>query len=250
MGLDPNLIEESEQPAEGAPAWMATFSDLATNMLTFFVLLLSFANMDAKQFREALGSVRDALGVNSSEPGRYEARSTTIVEIGEAGGKTMLKESSAMRRIRDAVARRGIDGSVEVSSEEKGVVLRVRDYVLFDTASDRVRDEGIPVLEGIADVVNGFDGPVAIEGHTDNRPISSAKFPSNWELSAFRATAVLRHLVSHGVARDRLAIAGYADTIPIGDNSSEEGRARNRRVEFVFPYEGLKKPPAKDKKTP
>ena len=244
--MNPDVIEESEEVEEGSPAWMATYSDLATLLLTFFVLLLSFASMDAQQFREALGSVRDAFGVTFSDPGRFEARSATIVEMGEASGRTMLNESAALRAIRDAVARRGLDKQVDVSAEERGIVLRVRDQVLFDVGSDDVREEGIPVLEKVADLANEFSGRISIEGHTDDRPIHSLRFPSNWELSAFRATAVLRHLVDHGVPRNRLAIAGYADTSPLEANDTEEGRAQNRRVEFIFAYDGLSQNSAKE----
>lgn len=238
--MNPDVIEESEEQEEGgSPAWMATYSDLATLLLTFFVLLLSFANMDAQQFREALGSVREAFGVTYVDPGHFAARSTTIVELGDSNGKTVLKESSALRAVKDAVARRGLAGEVEVSAEERGIVLRVRDQILFDVGSDVVREEGIPVLEKVADLALDFQGRIAIEGHTDNRPISTLRFPSNWELSAFRATAVLGHLVSHGVPRERLGIAGYADTVPLAPNDTVEGRASNRRVEFIFAYDDV-----------
>ncbi len=248
MAMNPDVIEESEQDeGSGAPAWMATYSDLATLLLTFFVLLLSFANMDAKQFREALGSVREAFGVSQTNPGRFEARSNTIVEMGDHGGRSVLRENSAIRAVRNAVERRGLSNDVEVSDEERGIVLRVRDRVLFDVGSDEVRKEGVPVLEKVADLIAELEGGIAIEGHTDDQPITSKKFPSNWELSAFRATAVLRHLVSHGIPQNRLGIAGYADTMPVASNDTQAGRAKNRRVEFIFSYEAVgKKSKAKD----
>ncbi len=240
MGLNPDVLEESEEGDEGgAPAWMATFSDLSTLLLTFFVLLLSFANMDANQFRDALGSVRDAFGVTHIDPGRFEARATTIVEVGNAGGRTVWKESSALKAVKDAVARRGLGGLVDVSAGKRGIVIRMRDRVLFDVASDKIVEEGVPVLKKVAELTNEFKGPVAIEGHSDNRPIHSVKFPSNWELSAFRATSVLRYLIDNGVEKKRLTIAGCGDTHPISDNDTAEGRAKNRRVEFIFSYDGL-----------
>jgi chemotaxis protein MotB len=240
MGLNPDLLEESDQPEEGSPAWMATYSDLATLLLTFFVLLLSFANLDAKQFHDALGSVRNAFGVTHRDPGRYEARSNTIVEIGSHGGKVALRQSSPLRAVSEAVERRGLKDLVEVTAEERGIVLRMRDQVLFDVGSDEVLSGGVPILEKVAALANEFEGPLAVEGHTDDRPIHSSKFRSNWELSALRATAVLRHLLSHGVARERLGIAGYADTKALASNNTDSGRAKNRRVEFIFAYEGLK----------
>ncbi|MEZ4231128.1 MAG: flagellar motor protein MotB [Polyangiaceae bacterium] len=227
---------------EGAPAWMATFSDLCTLLLTFFVLLLSFANMDVKQFRVALGSVKDALGVTFKVDGDFEGMTTSAVEISEtpsvapseAEGTSPTKgrvKAKVMRFVRQQNA----EHLIEVAETERGVVLRVTDTVLFDTASDRLRKDSSKVIQVVVGLFSKFKGVLSIEGHTDDRPISSARFPSNWELSTARSIAVLRELVDHQhVAPSRLKVAGYADKQPLDQTDTAKARARNRRVEFIF----------------
>lgn len=235
--------EDEEEVEEGSPAWMATYSDMATLLLTFFVLLLSFANMDARQFREVLGSVRQAFGMQNQTVGEYQARASTIVTIEPGGSQvrpTVRQDRAAMREqrapaeMRRRIRELGLEGRVDAHVEMRGIVLRLREGLLFESGSDVMLTGGISVLEQLSVLVREAPNEIAVEGHTDDRPIHNSRFPSNWELSAARATAVLRRLAAGGVQVDRMQIAGYADTKPIGDNALEEGRAANRRVEIVF----------------
>lgn len=234
--------DEEEGGEEGAPAWMATFSDMATLLLTFFILLLSFANMDVVQFREMMGSIREAFGVQHENPGSFQARATTIVHIAEGGSPmnpSVLQHSPIVQQLLRRLREQGLDSVVDVQMNRRGVSLRIRDGVLFQSGSDQLLPGGVPLLDGLADIAADMEQDLAIEGHTDDRPISNSRFPSNWELSAGRATAVLRHLTeNNGIDRERMSIAGYADTRPVADNGTPEGRARNRRVEFIFLNEG------------
>lgn len=238
------IPEEQEEVEEGAPAWMATFSDLCTLLLTFFVLLLSFANMDIVHFREMAGSVREAFGVRWTDPGPYEAESSSVVPLGE-GGTPETGPSAHLRRRRDrraeiaerlrqAVHVRGIDADVEIEETPEGVVLRIRDHALFPTGSADLVEGASELLDRVALVTLELEEPLTIEGHTDDRPIHTSRYPSNWELSSARATSVLRHLIDAGVPAPRLVIAGYADVRPLEPNTTPEGRERNRRVEFLF----------------
>lgn len=226
---------------EGAPAWMATFSDMATLLLTFFVLLLSFANMDIQNFKVALGSVKEALGVQFKVNGDFEAMATTPVELSTEQSSASLDKpketelAAEAEQVRRYVAAKGLSKHVAVIQTQRGVVLRIKDMVLFDIGSDHLREESFEILELVADLFGRFSGTVSIEGHTDNQPISRGRFPSNWELSTGRSTAVLRHLSErHQLDVARLRVAGYSDVRPLADNNTEEGRAKNRRVEFVF----------------
>lgn len=226
---------------EGAPAWMATFSDMATLLLTFFVLLLSFANMDVENFKVALGSVKDALGVQFEVKGDYEAMATSPVELSTEQSSARLetpKKSDVVEEaeeVRRYVKAKNLAKHVAVLATPRGVVLRIKNMVLFDTGSDELRQESKEILELVAGLFQKFDGTLSVEGHTDNRPISTPKFPSNWELSTGRSTAVLRELAtSHGLPYERMRVAGYADIQPIDKADTEEARGRNRRVEFVF----------------
>lgn len=234
-------MEEEEESGgeEGAPAWMATFSDMATLLLTFFVLLLSFANMDVQNFKMALGSVKQALGVQFEVNGDFHAMSTSPVELSQRQSSRHLDKvehtTIDAKRIKKFVADRKLEKHVSVIPSARGVILRIKDLVLFDAGSDELRDEAAPVLELVAQMMLPFKGTLSIEGHTDDTPISRDRFPSNWELSTARSTAVLRHLVSeHDVSVKRLRVAGYADARPVADNATFDGKAKNRRVEFVF----------------
>ncbi len=228
--------EEPEEVEEGAPAWMATFADMATLLMTFFVLLLSFANMDIVEFRTLMGSVRDAFGVQFEQPGDYEARANSPIWISEGGSPTTpsILESGPLERVRRALEERGLAPVVDAEMTRRGVALRIRDGVLFESGSDELKPRGLEVLTELGELSTEFVEEIAVEGHTDDRPISTARFPSNWELSAARATAVLRYLERSHPDELSMSIAGYADTRPVADNDSAEGRSRNRRVELIL----------------
>jgi len=222
---------------EGAPAWMATFSDLATLLLTFFVLLLSFAELNVTEFKEMLGSVREAFGVQFKTQGHIEAMSTTPIALNEIpAANVTVEQEEAVEEVEDLVERENLQDEVEVEAGEGGVIVRIRDQLLFEAGSaDLDPDVAGEVLRKVAQLGESFRGEITISGHTDDRPISTSRYPSNWELSSARATAVLRFLLGETeLSRDRVHIAGYADTQPIAENDSRENRARNRRVEFQF----------------
>lgn len=232
--IDPKLLEDLEEPEEGAPAWFVSFSDLSTQLFAFFVLMLSFASMDLDKLRAALGSVQTALG----------GTALSINDPAHRANAPLRRPSAPARRgdpaavVRRFVRARGLDGQVEVVATPRGIVLRMKDVVLFDVGSDRLRPEGTPVLDMIADLFARFTGELGIEGHTDDRPIASRRFPSNWELSTARATAALRYLASvRGVDVQRVHVGGYAWMQPVESNATADGRARNRRVEFLFQHE-------------
>ncbi|MGH0033755.1 MAG: OmpA/MotB family protein [Myxococcota bacterium] len=234
---------------EGAPAWMATFGDMMSLLLTFFVLLLSFANTDIVKFQEMLGSVQDAFGVQEEHPGRFEGLTTSPVELSKRESTSSLDlldlpTRSTGRGAADAqmkvdidklLSERGMDGTIDAELTDRGVVLRVRGGLLFDTGSDQLLPGSEAVLSRIAEVARSFPYRLLIEGHTDDIPVSTDRHPSNWHLSAGRAIAALRYLVE--VAQldpKRMSCAGYADMSPLVPNDSNEHRAINRRIEFVF----------------
>lgn len=234
--------EECDCPPVGAPEWMATFSDMATLMLCFFILLLSFANMDVQNFRTALGSVREAFGVQHEVQGRFESLSDSPISLSNEQSTDVLHNQRVIDRealgiVREFLAAKGLSKEVEVVSTSRGLVIRTKNQVLFASGAAELKKTGYPVLDAIIALTEDFDGQVAIEGHTDDRPMQSHLFPSNWELSSARASAVLRYLVSTDVDPGLLHVAGYADMRPIARNDTPEGRSTNRRVEFVFEYD-------------
>jgi chemotaxis protein MotB len=126
----------------------------------------------------------------------------------------------------------GMSG-VSIAEGEQGITLRIDDNLLFASGDAKLKPSGAKLIQDLVPTLEGFDGLISIEGHTDNIPISTARFPSNWELSMSRAIAVLRHLIEAGLPRTRLRAIGYADTKPLESNETAEGRAANRRVEIL-----------------
>ncbi len=231
--------EEQEEVDEGAPPWMATFSDMATLLLTFFVLLLSFANMDVENFRVALGSVKEAFGVQVHTRGNIEGMTTSPVELSTVQSLPWIQKPPDVDKDTAAVAeyikKKGLEEKIDVVGTARGIVLRIKDVVLFGVGSDELSEGAAPVLEAVGGVFAAFDGDMTVEGHTDNVPIASGRFPSNWELSTARAISVMRELTGkNSVAASRVRVAGYADSKPIASNDSVDGRSKNRRVEFLF----------------
>jgi len=243
-------LETDDTPSDppGAPAWMATMGDLMSLLLTFFVLLLTFANMDRQLFVRALGSIQEALGIIRQQPGHFEVRSTSPLELSRERSTPFLDvmqlptaieaptmDQKLQAQVRSFVAENSLSRIVESETSERGVTVRVKDQAIFEPGSDRLRPGALVFLDEVVELAREFPYALSIEGHTDDRPISTERFPSNWHLSASRAISVLRYLVdAGGIEADRLSAAGFADTRPLVPNDSAESRARNRRVEFVF----------------
>lgn len=226
-------MEEEPEQEEGAPLWLTSFSDMVLLLLCFFVLLLSFARTDTAVFHSALGSVRQALGAAQQAP-REPPPSPAQQAQAEEQEQARSLRARMVEQVEQFLSERGLRAQIEVAPDERGIILRTRDRILFDSGEARLKTEGLPVLAAVGDLARRFHGQLAVEGHTDDRPIMTELFPSNWELSGARSAAVLRHLLDAGIAAERVHVAGYAERRPIASNDSEEGRARNRRVEFVF----------------
>ena len=232
-----SLEFDDDDGASGGGEWMATFADLSTLLLTFFILLLSFANLDVTQFRMALGSVKEALGVQFEHPGDVKGMATSAVELSKQESTAaipLFDEMQLLTRIRGEAKEKGLEDVLEAELGDRGVLIRVKGQLLFATGEATLRKEGETTLQAIADIAAEIQYPVLIEGHTDDRPIRTSRFPSNWELSTARATSALRFLAHSGITTERLGVAGYAHMRPLVANDTKENRSRNRRVEFVF----------------
>lgn len=235
--------EEESAPEEegGSPAWMATFADLMSLLLTFFILILSFANMDVIKFSAAVDSLHEAFGSAIAieelqgnlvaAPIELSALARTrIIEL-EAGGSQEMED--LRREIETMIQRSNLENLVEVDESDRGVVVRVIGQLLFDPGSIELRPESFVVLNEIARLIAAVADDVSIEGHTDDTPATNEA--SNWHLSAGRAISVLDYLTeAQHIDPKRLSVAGYSSTRPLVENDSEENRELNRRVEFVF----------------
>ncbi len=227
--------ELSEDEPAGAPAWMVTFADLMSLLLTFFVLLLSFSHTEVVKFRQAMGSIRNAFGLMSeNESSQVPIGDDTVTEdLTNIGGHGLTPEQLE-QQLQAVLEEHGLEGRGEARQTMHGVVLQVEGDLMFDSGKAELSENSFAMLEGLARYIAQVEHHVDVVGHTDNVPISTSVFPSNWELSAARAGQAVRYLVEHGVPAGRLRAIGQADTVPIAGNETPGGRAANRRVEFVF----------------
>ena len=213
-----------EEGEKGAPAWMVTYGDLMSLLLTFFVLLASFSSIELSKFKQAMGSFLGALGVLESDRGRM-TYSETFVSY-----QTSLNRS--LEWFSWFVQRQGLSDMVSVYESEEGLRIRISNPLLFDLGRAEVKARARELLRQIAFMLGDLPCDVVVEGHTDDLPIHTDRFPSNWELSAIRAVNVVKVLAEYGVPPGRLTAVGYGEYRPLRPNDSEEHRALNRRVEI------------------
>ena len=239
--------------SKGTPAWLATYGDMITLVLCFFILLYSFSSMDVLKWQQVVASVRGSLGVMdggktlddyqlvgdgqpSSSP---EERKLTEAEIDEYD--LMKQEIQEMERLKqeleETVAQ--VENRIVVEVDQRGVILRFQDSVLFDSGKAVLKEEAYEILNVVGEILNDLENNIRVEGHTDNLPINTPQFPSNWELSTSRATNVLRFLLEFGIEPGKLSAVGYGEYHPIAENGNEDGRSKNRRVDIVILRDSL-----------
>ena len=257
--------KKADAPA-GAPAWVMTFADLMSLLMCFFVLLLSFSDMDVRKYKQLSGSMKAAFGVQREVVAHDIPRGTSIVKKEFAPGQPIrtirhtVKQDSAdteqdklikprglktdrgekvtekdARRIanllRDEIKR----GQVEVETRNRKVVVRILEDGAFPSGTADINPAFLKSMEKIRKAVRSVKGKIKIGGHTDNMPIVTDKYRSNWELSAARAVSVAHSLMKlEQIPRSRFEIIGYADTRPLVTNDNPQNRAKNRRVEIII----------------
>ena len=248
IGLSPPP-EEGKKEAEGAPAWMATFADLVTLLMCFFVLLFAMSTTQQETYKELVQSLRSALGSQAvPESGTREGLTMHAVpseepsenqQIDELGGMIEKELEEIFSEVRELVLFNKLGGEVSVTKTEDGVVITMSDLLLFAEGGARLSDKGHDILQKVASVLSKLAYRVKIKGHTDAEPISSNQYPSNWELSSARASTVVRLLIQNGVSPKYVSAEGYAQYHPVATNDTARGRARNRRVEIVYERDSI-----------
>lgn len=241
-------------------AWLDSYADAMTLLLAFFVLLYAFSLLDEKKFAEfkygveqafsitspalpeGSGFLDEGLGVNENAGQLAVIPSDVQNEIDdllESVSSDQVITPDEVEELRDAVesalAAAAVDlDAFDVELDPRGVVITLDERLLFASGSARIGDGAAPALSAVAEVVAGLDNEILVEGHTDSVPTTGTAWPTNWELSAARATAVLRTLhESYGVSDARMAAVGYSDTRPRASNADAVGRQANRRTELV-----------------
>jgi len=227
---------------------MCTFADMVTLLMCFFVLLFAMSTTQQETFKELVLSLRTALGVQElPEAGTREGlmfQSTPSEEkapeaVDELGGLVQKEVEEIVSDVKELIMYNKLAGMVKVEENESGATITIADMVLFGPGETRMSQSGLEVMAKVAKVLAQFNYPIKISGHTDNTPIHTDKFPSNWELSANRACDVVRFLISAGIKPNYLTAEGYAEFKPIAINSTESGRARNRRVEIMYERQNI-----------
>ena len=215
--------------------WLITYADMVTLLLTFFVMLLAISTLDTERFEKVLTSIQFTLGAETAPGGRLGRLDTHEVRRRSLATPTGTENEPLLKDLRQVVDKKNLDDTVQMEDQGDRVVLRLRGKVLFAPGSARLTARADPVLGEIAKLLKMFDQyKIHIGGHSDDRPIKTARFNDNWELSALRATDVLRYLVRKGIDPARMTATGYADTDPLVANNSPENRAINRRVEIIL----------------
>lgn len=230
------------KPDEGIPPWMATFADMVTLLLCFFVLLLSFTNTDVTNFKKMIGSIQEALGVQFDDAGATAVpyADTSFSERKSVRENRQIVELGA--RIKKSIRAKDLAHMARVSSDKSGVMLRLSNQAMFNKGSADLTDEAKKGLLVVIDAMEGTNFNLVIRGHTDGEHVESKIYRSNWELSAARAARCLRYILEHSkIPANRMKAVGYASAKPILPSTSAENRRTNRRVEFFYMPPGRSK---------
>ncbi len=240
-------IEPPIDRSEKLEEWMMTYMDTVTLLVTLFALILSFSTI-SKEKTEALaeGLRLDKYGVSilmgatgimnkarSIAPVMSKPPAPAPVEP-KADEPAPALDQSALGGIQKLLAEQGISDSVEAKITDSLLDLQLRDSVLFESGQATLLSGGFKVLSQLIPLLQKGAFTISVEGHTDSVPISTDYYPSNWELSGARAAAVVRALIELGVAADRLQTIGHANTRPVADNATDDGRKQNRRVNLIL----------------
>jgi chemotaxis protein MotB len=248
-------LARKKRPAEHAnhERWLVSYADFITLLFAFFVVMFASSQTDKAKAQQVSKSVSEALQKGGFAAAVHEILGGTINETGK--GNAMMKGPGgtnaknvpdtsqpalaelvpSMQFLTKELKKEIDQGKVDVHLEPRGLVVSLRQATFFPSGEDTVDPNTYSTIDKLAETIKELPNAIRLEGHTDSIPIHTAKFRSNWELSAARSIAMLQLFADrYAIPRPRMAIAGYADTIPIDDNTTAEGRAHNRRVDVVI----------------
>jgi chemotaxis protein MotB len=237
-------------PHENHERWLVSYADFITLLFAFFVVMFASSQTDKARAQRVSESVKEALTTGGVPAIAHEILGGTVDDRGKGNAQMKGPGGSqpeaapppekvellpSMQYLTKELEAEIKQGKIEVHLEPRGLVVSLRQATFFPSGGDSVDPQTFSSVEKIATTLRGLPNPVRLEGHTDSVPIHTARFRSNWELSAARSIAMMELLSDRfGISRQRLAIAGYADTSPAESNDTQEGRAHNRRVDMVI----------------
>lgn len=241
-----------EEEHENHERWLVSYADFITLLFAFFVVMYAISSVNEGKYKVLSNALTNAFKNTTGQTGgqpmaviqgalplppRPVARPDKLPEQRRAEEQRVEQRQKMKNVASDIMAALQplvVQGKVRLLETSRGVTIEINDSVLFQPGQARLQPESISAMLAIATVLAASDFPITVEGHTDNIPISTPQFPSNWELSAMRATTVLRLFNDGGVGAERLTAIGYGETRPVETNTTVEGRARNRRVSVLI----------------
>lgn len=237
----------SEDEHINVERWLVSYADFITLLFAFFVVMYAISSINEGKYKVLSDSLtnafRNATGAVGGNPIMVTQGAPPLSPkpvgkpdrlVDPKKGEQHQKMRNIAKEIMSALQPLVAQGKVRLLETSRGVTIEINDSVLFPPGQAKLQPASMSAMRAIADVLAQADFPVTIEGHTDNMPINTPQFPSNWELSALRATTVLRLFNDGGVGGERLTAIGYGDTRPVETNTTPEGRARNRRVSILI----------------
>ena len=236
-----------EEPHDNHERWLVSYADFITLLFAFFVVMYAISSVNEGKYKILSSALTNAFHNITGQPGgqpvaviqgapiippRPVAKPDKLIDQKKSEQRQRMKNiaSEIMNALQPLVAQ----GKVRLLETSRGVTIEINDSILFAPGQAKLQPASINAMLAIAQVLATSDFPITIEGHTDNVPIATVQFPSNWELSAMRATTVLRLFNDGGVGAERLTAIGYGETRPVETNTTPEGRARNRRVSILI----------------
>ncbi len=213
-----------------APFWMVTFSDMVTLLLTFFVMIVAMSEVEVKKFEEALSYFQGSTGLLMQEGGPPDVAT---------GEQFKSREQAAhYEELLDHLKADNLEDDVQVELTDRGIHIIITDSVMFRSGEAVLIEPSRTILKLLSTLIDETVASVVVEGHTDDRPIHTARYPSNWELSAARAASTVRflHAQTDALAPSQYVVIGYGPYRPVATNETSEGRAQNRRVEILLSW--------------
>lgn len=245
-----NNLPEPEQDEPEDMGWLATYGDMVTLLLVFFVLLVSMSTVEVKRFQSVFGSMRMAFGgLSASEIAGGQMQSNidsntqqSVQDLMRTRQELLKNQENVFNAIQSYLSKKNVEGEVGAILDEGTITLTIGDSLLFAPGSEELAEGADEQLQTILEIIeSNREMTVNIKGYTDDSPIPQGmRFKNNWELSALRAVNVLRWLIDHGIDPLRVAATGMGDLNPRFPNDSPENKAKNRRVEFCLERQVIK----------
>ncbi len=220
---------EDEDIRENVERWMVSYADFVTLLFCFFTAMYAISNVDTEKLGKFVDSMRNAFNVSGHTEGSF-----SIIEGIQIIPPINEEIENDIKKSLGSLIERS-KGDINIRHDSRGVIISVSDRMFFDSGSAKIKDQAIEVLNDIGGYLSRIPNKIMIEGHTDNIPIHTERYPSNWELSAARAINVAKYLIKrYNIDPSRISATGYAEYRPIAPNDTPQGRAKNRRVDIVI----------------